>query len=98
MDTFQRVNDQKAFISVFATGREIKWVDRPHVFVLNTTEYDDLYLAAAHEGTYRRTLYNHRLEVTSTSEVQLPEGKIKAPSAGLAHYEKIGASSWVVKL
>ncbi len=93
MDTFQRVNDDTAFISIFATGREIKWLDRKHVFLLNTTEFDDLYLAAAQPGTYRRTLYNHCLEIMNTSEVQLPEGKIKAPSAGLAHYEKVSASS-----
>lgn len=89
MDTFQRVNPKKAIISLFATAREISWITRPEVMILNTSKYDRIYVKNPDGKQYEVTYFDHRLMQQGKETIRMETSSIKALSAGLTVFRKV---------
>lgn len=83
MDAFQRVTPEKAMISLFTPGREITWINRPTVYILNASQHDLVYVNNPDQQKYRVEYFDHRLKLLDSETVLMDKLQIKAPSAGL---------------
>jgi len=94
MDTFQRVNNDKAMISLlYPTAREFTFIDRKKVIILNATEHKTIYVKQVPVGSkWRKKDYNYKLALIKESEFQFNDkgiNTIEIPPAGATILEKI---------
>ncbi len=89
MDVFQRINDRKAQISLFATAREIEWVDRREIFILNASRFDEIYVRNPNGKTYRVQYFDHKLTLLSEGEITLTDKSLRTVSAGMTRFLEV---------
>ncbi len=91
MDTFQRVNDKKAMISLlYPTAREIEFIDRDEVIILNATKSKNIFVKNFPKGSkWIKEDYDYRVKLIKRNENFVFENdKIEVPSAGLTILRK----------
>ncbi len=85
MTVFQRVNDKKAMISLlYPSAREIVFVDRKTVIILNATKYEKIYIENIPVGTaWTKKDYDYKVELIKKYEFKFESNVINIPSPGL---------------
>lgn len=94
MTVFQRVNDKKAMISLlYPTAREIVFVDRETVIIMNATEYEDIYVKNVPKNLkWVKEDYDYSLKLIKKQEFQFknfPTDTINVKPAGVSILKKI---------
>ncbi len=91
MTVFQRVNNEKAMISLlYPQAREIIFIERKKVFILNGTEYNYIYVQNPPVGKkFKKIDYNYKLEKIKEEEYEFKDYKIMVPSGGVSLIELI---------
>jgi len=91
MNVFQRVNEQKAMISLLLPqAREITFIERDKVIILNGTEHKKIYVnRPSFDTEWVKEDYNYAIELIKESKFQFKENAIEIPPAGLSILKKI---------
>ncbi len=90
MTVFQRWNRDKAHITLlYPAAREIKWMDKPEVYVTNVTEYDEVYVTGAAKGKYKVEMYDYELKKVNTRTVDLSKDRLPVLSAGMSLVRRV---------
>ncbi len=91
MDTFQRVNDKKAMISLlYPTAKEFTFVDRDTVIILNATASSTVYVKNAPVNTeWIKEDYDFKLNLKKKKNFKFVSNTIEVPSAGAVILRKV---------
>ncbi len=90
MTVFQRVDKEKAMISLlYPSAREIKFINRKTVIILNATKYKKIYIEDAPIGTiWLKKDYDYKVEILQQSVFKFSRSVLNIPSPGLTILSK----------